>query len=73
MMLTGFVCGGWQMARAALAADAALASGEDADFHRAKIVTATFYAERILPKATSLLTLVRKGASHAQALRDDDF
>jgi acyl-CoA dehydrogenase len=73
LMLTGFVCGGWQMARAALAANAGLASGEDADFRRAKIVTATFYAEQVLPKATSLLTLVRGGASHAQALRDDDF
>ena len=73
MMLTGFVCGGWQMARAALAANAGLASGGDADFNRAKIVTATFYAEQILPKAASLLTLVRAGGSHAQALRDDDF
>ena len=42
-------------------------------FRRAKIVTATFYAEQILPKATALLTLVRSGTSHAQTLRDDDF
>jgi acyl-CoA dehydrogenase len=70
MMLTGFVCGGWQMARAAIAAH-----GSDGDeaFRRAKIVTATFYAEQILPKAAALLTSVRCGASLAQDLRDDDF
>ena len=50
-MLTGYVCGGWQMARAALAAQAGLASGEDEGFYRAKIVTAVFYAQQILPKA----------------------
>ena len=73
MMLTGFVCGGWQMARAALAAHAGLAADGDDGFLRAKIVTATFYAEQILPQAEALLTLVRSGASHAADLRDDDF
>ena len=32
MMLTGYVCGGWQMARAALAARARLMAGDDEDF-----------------------------------------
>ena len=73
MMLTGFVCGGWQMARAALAAHAGLASDADDGFLRAKIVTATFYAEQILPQADALLAVVRSGASHAGDLRDDDF
>ena len=50
MMLTGYVCGGWQMARAALAARARLTAGADEDFCRAKIATARFYAEQILPK-----------------------
>src|SRR5580692_7691752 len=36
MMLTGYVCGGWQMARAALVARARLNAGEDEDFCRAK-------------------------------------
>jgi 3-(methylthio)propanoyl-CoA dehydrogenase len=73
MMLTGYVCGGWQMARAALAAHAGTLADGDEGFRRAKIVTATFYAEQILPKATALLTPVRSGASHAQDLRDEDF
>ena len=52
MMLTGYVCGGWQMARAALAARSRRGSGTDEDFCRAKIATASFYAEQILPKET---------------------
>jgi 3-(methylthio)propanoyl-CoA dehydrogenase len=73
MMLTGYACGGWQMARAALAAHAGSAGDEDDDFRRAKITTATFYAEQILPKAAALLPVVTSGDSHAAALRDEDF
>jgi 3-(methylthio)propanoyl-CoA dehydrogenase len=73
MMLTGYVCGGWQMARAALAARARLAPGADEDFHRAKIATARFYAEQILPKANALLAAVKSGPSTALALDEDQF
>src|SRR5215471_87926 len=67
MMLTGYVCGGWQMARAAIAARGMLASGGDEGFCRAKIATARFYAEQILPKASALSTAVKSGASTAFA------
>jgi alkylation response protein AidB-like acyl-CoA dehydrogenase len=73
LMLTGYVCGGWQMARAALAAQAGLASGEDDGFYRAKVVTAVFYAQQILPKAGGLLAAVRSGASRAQELPEEYF
>jgi acyl-CoA dehydrogenase len=73
MMLTGYVCGGWQMARAALAARAGLASGQDDGFRRAKILTAVFYAEQILPKAAGLLIAVKGGASGAMDLPEDQF
>jgi len=73
LMLTGYVCGGWQMARAALAAHAGLASGQDEGFRRAKIVTAIFYAQQILPKAAALLIAVRGGASHAELLPEEHF
>ena len=49
LMLMGYVCGGWQMARAALIATEKSASSSD-DFYRSKIVTARFYAEHYLPK-----------------------
>jgi acyl-CoA dehydrogenase len=73
MMLTGYVCGGWQMARAALAARARLTAGADEDFYRAKIATARFYAEQILPKATALLATVKSGASTALELDEAQF
>ena len=73
MMLTGYVCGGWQMARAAIAARSMLASGGDEPFCRAKIATARFYAEQILPKASALLTAVKSGASTAFALDEEQF
>ena len=55
MMLTGYVCGGWQMARAALGPGHGWQPREDQEFCRAKIATARFYAEQILPKASALL------------------
>ena len=73
MMLTGYVCGGWQMARAAIATREMLASGGDEGFCRAKIATARFYAEQILPKTSALLTAVKSGASTAFALDEEQF
>ena len=73
LMLVGYVCGGWQMARAAVAARACLQSGEHKGFYRAKIATATFYAEQIMPKANALLSAVKSGASTALALGEECF
>ncbi len=57
------VTGGWFMARQALAARAALEAGvEDDGFLAAKIVTARFYAEQLLPQAAGLLGAVKGGA-----------
>ena len=73
MMLAGYVCGGWQMARAALAARGRLASGTEEPFYRAKIATARFYAEQILPKASALLSIVKTGASTSYAFDAAQF
>jgi 3-(methylsulfanyl)propanoyl-CoA dehydrogenase len=73
LMLVGYVCGGWQMARAALAARACLRSGEHKAFYRAKVATAIFYAEQIMPKAMALLSIVKSGASTALMLGEDCF
>jgi alkylation response protein AidB-like acyl-CoA dehydrogenase len=73
LMLTGYVCGGWQMARAALAASRKIAANEDPDFHRAKLVTARFYADKVLPKASALLGAIRSGASSGSSLPIEQF
>ncbi|WP_410832994.1 acyl-CoA dehydrogenase C-terminal domain-containing protein [Paraburkholderia sp. SIMBA_030] len=67
LMLTGYVCGGWQMARAALVVSRKSATGgdPDPDFHQAKLATARFYADKILPKASGLLDAIRTGSSGA--------
>ena len=55
MMQMGTVVGGWQMARAAVAASRQLETCDDHEkgFLDAKIGTARFYAEHILPRASS--------------------
>jgi alkylation response protein AidB-like acyl-CoA dehydrogenase len=73
LMLTGYVCGGWQMARAALVAQQKLAAGEEPEFHEAKLITARFYAEQILPKATALMSAIKAGGKSTLALAEGQF
>ncbi len=76
LMLLGIVTGGWQLARAALIARerlAAGASGPDRDFYAAKVVTAKFYAEQVLPLATAHLRAIQAGPDILLALTDDQF
>ncbi|MFL9984925.1 acyl-CoA dehydrogenase C-terminal domain-containing protein [Paraburkholderia sediminicola] len=73
LMLTGYVCGGWQMGRAALVASEKSAANEDPDFHRTKLATARFYADKILPKANALLEAIRSGASGGSSLPIEQF
>jgi len=56
------VTGGWFMAKAALAAAGYLEKGEgDQAFYRAKIATARFYADQLLPQAYSYAETVKAG------------
>ncbi len=70
LMLAGYVSGGWLLARAALAA--ANIADQD-EFLRGKIVTAAFYAEQILPRASAFAAIVRNGASFADELPLEQF
>jgi alkylation response protein AidB-like acyl-CoA dehydrogenase len=55
LRMCSLVTAGWLMARQALAAREALAAGDgDADLLRAKLSTARFYAEQLLPAAHGL-------------------
>ena len=73
LMLAGTVCGGWQMARAAGVAQSKLVTGEDSVFHEAKLVTARFYAEHLLPKAGALLRSIQNGGVSIMALTAEQF
>jgi alkylation response protein AidB-like acyl-CoA dehydrogenase len=77
LMLAGNVVAGWQMARALLVAEQALASGDagdfGADFMRAKITTARFYADHLLTKAPGIRDSIVEGADSVNALALDSF
>ena len=71
LMLFGTVAGGWQMARAAAVAQRKLASGAgDTPFYEAKLATARYYADHILPRADAYAREVLHGA--ASTLRLDE-
>jgi acyl-CoA dehydrogenase len=72
--LFGTVAGGWQMARAALAAHRSLAAGKgEAGFLRAKVTTARFYADHVLVRAGGLARTVISGADAVLAADDDQL
>ena len=74
LKLAGIVLGGWQMARAALAAEQHLKDGDgDADFYRAKIATARFFADHILSQAGGLRQAIVEGSSGVMALPEAQF
>jgi len=74
LRLMGIVAGGWQMARAALAAEAKLAAREgDQAFYAAKISTARFYADQLLSQAPGLAAVVKSGGAGALSIGDEQF
>jgi len=78
LKLAGIVCGGWQMARAALVAKKKLDSiakggTGDAAFYQAKIGTALFYADHVLSQAGGLRETVMHGARGVMALAEEQF
>lgn len=71
--LTGTVVGGWLMARSALAAHKKSANGGDRSFLEAKIITARFYAEHVMPRVHALLPEITQGSASVLALAEDQF
>ena len=72
LMLMGYVCGGWQMARAAMIAAQKSASSDD-EFYRSKLVTARFYAEHYLPRTGGHFSAIRAGSGSIMALDEEQF
>ena len=78
LRLFGLVTGGWMLARAAATATRQLTNGADADgpgkpFLTAKIQTARFYADNILPRATAEAAAVMRGGESTLALDEEMF
>lgn len=74
LRLCGIVAGGWQMARAALAALDHLESGKgDAGFLRRKLLSVRFYATHVLPQAVGLAEVAMHGGESVMAMDNDAF
>jgi hypothetical protein len=74
LKLFGFTAGAWMMAQAAMVALARRKEvGADTVFYDAKLATARFYCEHILPQAVALAHSVREGAESVLALSPDQF
>jgi 3-(methylthio)propanoyl-CoA dehydrogenase len=74
LKLAGMVLCGWQMARAAIVAADYLQNGvDDADFYKAKIATARFYADHILSQATGVRNSIVDGSAGVLAMSESQF
>ncbi len=72
--ITGIVALGLMWLRMAVAAQAALDAGtEDAAFMQAKLITARFFAERIMPDTGSLRRKIEAGAASVMAMPVEAF
>jgi hypothetical protein len=74
LRLFGIVALGYLWLRSAKLAAAALANdADDATFYQAKLITARFYMERILPQAGALYVSIKAGKASMMALEDVQF
>jgi alkylation response protein AidB-like acyl-CoA dehydrogenase len=73
LRLFATTAGGYMMARAAVAAMEQLKDGGDAMFLNAKIASARFYAEAVLPQVYGLKTPIMGGCKTACQIANDQF
>jgi len=74
LKLWGLVVGGWQLGRAAvIAAKRRAEATGDATFLQAKITTARFYADALLPEASALARTVTESGESTLALPAEQF
>ena len=74
MMMFGYICGGWVMGQSALKAQALLDAGNgDPEFLTAKLATAQFFSDHLLPRVKSNLASIQAGSASIMALGEDQF
>lgn len=74
MHVMGIVALGFMWLRMAKAASAALAAGsDDKAFYETKLVTARYFAERVIPDAGALRRKIESGAATMMALQPEHF
>jgi hypothetical protein len=73
LMLAGNLMAGWQLARALLVAEKAVAAGTDVPFMQAKITTARFYADHILSQVPGVRDAIVDGSDSVTSMALDSF
>lgn len=74
LMLFGYLTGGWLLAKGALQAQQSLAAGEgDKDFLQAKLISAKFYSEQLLPRTAAYLAAIKAGSDSTMSMPEDQF
>ena len=74
LMFSGYVVLGYFWARAAVLAQEKLDAGAgDSSFYDAKLKTANFFFERLLPRTESLATTMTSGADSLMSMDADQF
>ncbi len=72
--LFGIVCGGWQLARVALAAEQRINAGsDDRAFLEAKIATMRYFADTMIPEAIAAAEVIVNGSEGTLALAEAAF
>lgn len=74
MMMFGYICGAWIMGQSAIKAQAQLDAGNgDPEFLQAKLITAQFFSEHLLPRVKSNLAAIQAGSASIMALNEELF
>ncbi len=73
LLLGGNLVAGWQLARSLLVAERELAAGNEADFMRTKIITARFYADHLLSRASGQRDSIVEGHAAVTAMAPESF
>ncbi len=68
LRMFGTTVGGWLLGKSALQARKQINEGNDSEFLQAKIETATFFAEQLLPQVSGLLPAAVSGAHSLYAI-----
>lgn len=74
LMSFGYLSGAWLMLESAMKAQQQLDAGEgDQSFLSAKVTSAQFYCEHVLPRTEGLMSAILAGSDSVMALSDEQF
>ncbi|WP_339767446.1 acyl-CoA dehydrogenase [uncultured Paraglaciecola sp.] len=74
MMLFGYLCGGWLMAKSAMQAKAQLDAGEgNSEFLNAKLISAQFFCEHMVVRTQACFASIQAGSESIMSLPEDAF